>query len=100
MDDTHTFRHGDSSPGFSQFKGERSISPESSCVSMKSDQSMMEPMRFEGKHTSTDLSQCEGDGSISPESSCVSMKSDQSMMEPMRFEGKHTSTDLRYNIFV
>ncbi|XDV33536.1 hypothetical protein PO909_003918 [Leuciscus waleckii] len=55
MDDTHTFRHGDSSPGFSQFKGDRSISPESSCVSMKSDASMMEPRNFKGKHTSTDL---------------------------------------------
>ncbi|XDV33644.1 hypothetical protein PO909_003972 [Leuciscus waleckii] len=55
MDDTHTFRHGDSSPGFSQFEGERSISPESSCVSMKSDASMTEPIKFEGKHTSTDL---------------------------------------------
>ncbi|CAM4640845.1 unnamed protein product [Leuciscus chuanchicus] len=94
MDDTHTFRHGDSSPGFSQFKGDRSISPVSSCVSMKSDASLIEPVTFEGKHTSTDLSQFKGDGSISPESSCVSMKSDQSMDQPMRFEGKHTSTDL------
>ncbi|XDV31230.1 hypothetical protein PO909_033970 [Leuciscus waleckii] len=97
MDDTHTFRHGDSSPGFSQFKGDRSISPESNCVSMKSDASMMEPIKFEGKHTSTDLSQCEGERSISPESSCVYMKSDASMAEPMKFEGKHTSTDLSQN---
>ncbi|CAM4640208.1 unnamed protein product [Leuciscus chuanchicus] len=94
MDDTHTFRHGDSSPGFSQFEGERSISPESSCVSMKSDASMTEPIKFEGKHTSTDLSQNHREKSISPESSCVSMKSDASMTEPMKFEGKHTSTDL------
>ncbi|XDV33531.1 hypothetical protein PO909_003917, partial [Leuciscus waleckii] len=94
MDDTHTFRHGDSSPGFSQFKGDRSISPESSCVSMKSDASMKEPVNFKGKHTSTDLSQFKGDRSNSLESSCVSMKSDASMDQPMKFEGKHTSTDL------
>ncbi|XP_056116193.1 NLR family CARD domain-containing protein 3-like isoform X5 [Rhinichthys klamathensis goyatoka] len=56
MDDTHTFRHGDVSPGCSQFKDDRSISPEPSCVSMKSDVSMIEPVKFEGKHTSTDLS--------------------------------------------
>ncbi|XDV31235.1 hypothetical protein PO909_033970 [Leuciscus waleckii] len=80
-----------------QFKGDRSISPESNCVSMKSDASMMEPIKFEGKHTSTDLSQCEGERSISPESSCVYMKSDASMAEPMKFEGKHTSTDLSQN---
>ncbi|KAK7124156.1 hypothetical protein R3I94_018501 [Phoxinus phoxinus] len=94
MDYTHTLRHGDSSPGFSQFKGDRSISPKPSCVSMKSDASMADPMTFSGKHTSTDLSQFKGDRSISPEPSCVSMKSDASMADPMTFKGKHTSTDL------
>ncbi|XDV33461.1 hypothetical protein PO909_003866 [Leuciscus waleckii] len=94
MDDTQTFRHGDFSPGCSHFKGDRSISPEPSCVSMKSDWSMEDPIKFEGKHTSTDLSQFKGDRSISPESSCVSMKCDWSMRQPVKFEGKHTSTDL------
>ncbi|XP_077086276.1 NACHT, LRR and PYD domains-containing protein 3-like isoform X3 [Siphateles boraxobius] len=94
MDDRKTFRHGEVCPGFSQLKGDRSISPESSCVSMKSDTSMIEPVRFEGKHTSTDLSQNHKEKSNSPEPSCVSMKSDQSMGAPMKFKGKHTSTDL------
>ncbi|ROK64935.1 NLR family CARD domain-containing protein 3 [Anabarilius grahami] len=56
MDDTQTFSHGDFSRGFSRFKGDGSISPEPSCVSMKSDQSMGEPVEFKGKRTSTDLS--------------------------------------------
>ncbi|KAK7124162.1 hypothetical protein R3I94_018506 [Phoxinus phoxinus] len=87
MDDTHTFRHGD----FAQGCRERSRSPESSCVSMKSDRSIVEPIKFKGRHTSTDLRE----RSNSPESSCVSMKSDQSMVEPIQFKGRHTSTDLR-----
>ncbi|XP_048059349.1 NACHT, LRR and PYD domains-containing protein 12-like [Megalobrama amblycephala] len=56
MDDTQTFSHGDFSPGCSQFEGDRSISPEPSCVSMKSDVSVGESINLEGKHTSTDLS--------------------------------------------
>ncbi|XP_056116188.1 NACHT, LRR and PYD domains-containing protein 12-like isoform X2 [Rhinichthys klamathensis goyatoka] len=87
MDDTHTFRDGD----FSQGCRDESISPESSCVSMKSEASIIEPMTFKGGHTSTDLRE----KSISPESSCVSMKSEASMMEPVTFKGGHTSTDLR-----
>ncbi|XP_016099174.1 protein NLRC3-like [Sinocyclocheilus grahami] len=70
---------------------ERSNSPESSCVSMKSDRSMEQPVQLEGGHTSTDLS----DRSNSPEPSCVSIKSDRSMEQPVELEGGHTSTDLR-----
>ncbi|XP_016349906.1 protein NLRC3-like [Sinocyclocheilus anshuiensis] len=70
---------------------ERSNSPESSCVSMKSDRSMEQPVQLEGGHTSTYLS----DRSNSPEPSCVSMKSDQSMEQPVQLEGGHTPTDLR-----
>ncbi|XP_056116189.1 NACHT, LRR and PYD domains-containing protein 12-like isoform X1 [Rhinichthys klamathensis goyatoka] len=74
MDDTHTFRHGDVSPGCSQFQGDRSISPEPSCVSMKSDASMREPVKFDGKHTSTDLSE-------------------QSMDNRGTFRGRHMSSN-------
>ncbi|XP_048059348.1 LOW QUALITY PROTEIN: NACHT, LRR and PYD domains-containing protein 12-like [Megalobrama amblycephala] len=56
MDDTQTLSHVDFSPGCSQFEGDRSISPEPSCVSMKSDVSVGESINLEGKHTSTDLS--------------------------------------------
>ncbi|XP_056110197.1 NLR family CARD domain-containing protein 3-like [Rhinichthys klamathensis goyatoka] len=70
---------------------ERSNPPESSCVSMKSDQSMGKPIQFKGRHTSADLRE----RSNPPESSCVSMKSDQSMGKPIQFKGRHTSADLR-----
>ncbi|XDV33505.1 hypothetical protein PO909_003900 [Leuciscus waleckii] len=94
MDDTHTFRHGDSSPGFSQSCRQKSNPPESSCVSMKSEASMRHPIAFKGKHTSTDLSQSCRQKSNPPESSCVSMRSEASMRHPIAFKGKHTSTDL------
>ncbi|XP_051728586.1 NACHT, LRR and PYD domains-containing protein 3-like [Ctenopharyngodon idella] len=91
MEDTQTFSDGDFSPGCSRFHRERSNSPEPSCVSMKSDQSMVNIIKFKGKHTSTDLRE----RSSSPEPSCVSMKSDQSIDNLITFKGKHTSTDLR-----
>ncbi|XP_067267431.1 NACHT, LRR and PYD domains-containing protein 12-like [Chanodichthys erythropterus] len=80
MDDTQTFSHGDFSPGFSQFKGDRSISPEPSCVSMKSDRSMGEPVEFKGKHTSTDLS--------------LTIIREQSMDIRGTFRGRHMSSNL------
>ncbi|CAM4640555.1 unnamed protein product [Leuciscus chuanchicus] len=94
MDDTHTFRHGDSSPGFSQSCRQKSNPPESSFVSMRSDASMGHPITFKGKHTSTDLSQSCRQKSNPPESSCVSMRSDASVGQPITFKGKHISTDL------
>ncbi|XP_036453131.1 NACHT, LRR and PYD domains-containing protein 3-like [Colossoma macropomum] len=61
---------------------ERPDSPEPSCFSMKSDQSMDPPLKFREKD-------------ISPEPSCVSMKSDQSMDPPLKFREKDSSTELR-----
>ncbi|XP_067231606.1 NLR family CARD domain-containing protein 3-like isoform X3 [Chanodichthys erythropterus] len=92
MDDTQTLT-GDVSPECSQSHSQRSNSPESSCVSMKSDQSIDPPLKFKGRHTSTDLSQSHSQRSNSP-SSCVSMKSDQSIDPPLKFKGRPTSTDL------
>ncbi|XP_048059121.1 NACHT, LRR and PYD domains-containing protein 3-like [Megalobrama amblycephala] len=86
MEDTQTFSDGDFSPGCR----ERSNSPEPSCVSMKSDQSMDNMIKFKGKKTSTDLRE----RSNSPEPSCVSMKSDQSLDKRIQFKGRNTSTDL------
>ncbi|XP_067281150.1 NLR family CARD domain-containing protein 3-like [Pseudorasbora parva] len=88
MEHKKPFSRDNFSPGCRQ----RSDSPEPSCVSM-SDQSMGEPVRFKGTHTSTDPSQYLRQRSISPEPSCVSM-SDQSMGEPVRFSGRQTTTDL------
>ncbi|XDV33693.1 hypothetical protein PO909_004006 [Leuciscus waleckii] len=88
MEEKETFSDGDSSSGCS----ERSNSPESSCVSLKSDQPMDKPATFKGKDTSTDLRQ----RSKPLESSCVSMKSDRSMDNIIEFKGRHTSTDLSH----
>uniref|UniRef100_A0A9J8CST4 NACHT domain-containing protein n=1 Tax=Cyprinus carpio carpio TaxID=630221 RepID=A0A9J8CST4_CYPCA len=86
MEDKQTSRDGDFSPGHS----ERSDSPESSCVSMKSDQSMEQPGELKGEHASTDL----GDKSNQREPSSVSMKSDMSMERPEKLEDTHKSTHL------
>ncbi|XP_067280249.1 NACHT, LRR and PYD domains-containing protein 3-like isoform X2 [Pseudorasbora parva] len=94
MEDKETFRDGDVSPAFSQFHLEKSNSPETSCVSMKSDRSMGTPITFTGRHKSPDLSQFNVKRSNSPETSCVSMKSDRSMGTPIHFTGTHTSPDL------
>ncbi|XP_036421135.1 NACHT, LRR and PYD domains-containing protein 5-like isoform X4 [Colossoma macropomum] len=64
---------------------ERSGSPVSSCVSFKSDQSMVEPHNFKGGSAPQKSGAEERSGS--PVSSCVSMKSDQSMVEPHNFNG-------------
>ncbi|XP_047657984.1 NLR family CARD domain-containing protein 3-like [Tachysurus fulvidraco] len=73
-------------------EGKRSDSPEPSCVSMKSDQSMGYPDNSRGRDSSTDVLM-EGKRSDSPEPSCVSMKSDQSMGNPYNF--RDSSTDVR-----
>ncbi|XP_051992149.1 NLR family CARD domain-containing protein 3-like isoform X3 [Xyrauchen texanus] len=57
-------------------------SPESSCVSMKSDRSMDAPHKFSSGAPCADVSVIHGE---SPEPSCVSMKSDQSMNRPIFF---------------
>ncbi|KAL6471930.1 hypothetical protein MHYP_G00205800 [Metynnis hypsauchen] len=69
--------YSSSGGGTSEPKEKSAVSPEPSCVSMKSDGSMIEPPRLssgaEPSHT---------DGGEEP--SCVSMKSDRSMIEPPR----------------
>ncbi|KAK1803690.1 hypothetical protein P4O66_021093 [Electrophorus voltai] len=64
-------------------QGKRSDSPEPSCVSMKSNQSMDIPLQFREGVYPTELSLMQGKRSDSPEPSCVSMKSDKSM-DPKR----------------
>ncbi|KAL1254972.1 hypothetical protein QQF64_013033, partial [Cirrhinus molitorella] len=66
--------------------------PELSCVSMKSEWSMTEPVQLQEKDTSTDLSHRQS--SNPPQLSCVSMKSKWSMTEPIQLQEKDTSTDL------
>ncbi|XP_050957888.1 NACHT, LRR and PYD domains-containing protein 3 isoform X3 [Labeo rohita] len=94
MESKETLTNEDFSPGCSQLQREKSNSPESSCVSMKSDGSMKEPVKFGGEHKSTDPNQFQNPRSNLLDPSCVSMKSDGSMREPVKSGGKDTSTDL------
>ncbi|XP_026122271.1 NACHT, LRR and PYD domains-containing protein 3-like [Carassius auratus] len=90
MENTQRIDNRDFPSGCSMLHGERSNPSESSCVSMKSDQSMGKPIKFKGRQTSTDLR----GRSNPPEASCVSMKSNQSMGKPIKFKERQTSTDL------
>ncbi|XP_046704229.1 NACHT, LRR and PYD domains-containing protein 4E-like isoform X3 [Silurus meridionalis] len=80
---------------FSLIQGKRSDSPEPSCVSMKSEQSMEHPVVFKDTDCTTDLRLVKNKRSDSPEPSCVSMKSDKSMDEPIFFKDTDCTTDLR-----
>ncbi|XP_052427941.1 NACHT, LRR and PYD domains-containing protein 3-like [Carassius gibelio] len=65
---------------------------DSSCVSVKSDWSMDQPMQFNSGDTQTDLSSVRQKRSEA-ESSCVSVKSDTSMIELMKFNSGDTQTN-------
>ncbi|XP_050960017.1 NLR family CARD domain-containing protein 3 isoform X15 [Labeo rohita] len=93
MDETQTSGDEDFSTGCRSVHQKRSY-PEPSCVSMKSDASMKEPMRFNGGDSRPGLRSFHQMTSY-PEPSCVSMKSDASMKEPMRFNGGDSRPDFR-----
>ncbi|XP_051515721.1 NACHT, LRR and PYD domains-containing protein 12-like isoform X2 [Myxocyprinus asiaticus] len=61
-------------------------SPEPSCVSLKTDQSMEIPLNFKGSFSSVQES------SGSPQHSCVSVKSDQLVGQPIDFKDGHFSS--------
>ncbi|CAM4550216.1 unnamed protein product [Leuciscus chuanchicus] len=97
MDDTQTSSNGDFCSGISSVQHRRTESPEPSCVSMKSDQSMDPPLRFNNGNTSSGCSSVKKKRTESPEPSYVSMKSDQSMDPPLRFNNGNTSYGCRYS---
>ncbi|CAM4548218.1 unnamed protein product [Leuciscus chuanchicus] len=69
--------------------------PESSCVSMKSNQSMDPPIKFKsGDKRPSSVQQKRSN----PESSCVSMKSNRSMEKPLHFKSGVKRPDLRSNL--
>ncbi|XP_060760438.1 NACHT, LRR and PYD domains-containing protein 12-like [Neoarius graeffei] len=88
----------------------RSDSPEPSCVSMKSDDSMDPPLYFNSGKPSSVHSKLQMKRSDSPEPSCVSTKSDRSMDHPHgNFKNGDSSSvhsvlqkagDRRQNIFI
>ncbi|XP_051980601.1 NLR family CARD domain-containing protein 3-like [Xyrauchen texanus] len=94
-DDTDSSLDGDYSPGCSSVEHERSDS-ESSCVSMKSDQSLDWPFNFKGGETWPPLSPVHEETS-EPEPSDVSIKSDQSEEFPFNFKGGDTWCTFSYD---
>ncbi|XP_077086517.1 protein NLRC3-like isoform X9 [Siphateles boraxobius] len=84
MADSQGIRDGDFSTGCSSVQ-QKSSNPESSCVSMKSNQSMDPPLAFKCGDKRPYISSVQQKSS-NPESSCVSMKSNQSMDPPLAFK--------------
>ncbi|XP_066512309.1 NLR family CARD domain-containing protein 3-like [Hoplias malabaricus] len=80
--------------GWQTFRAE---SPEPSCVSLKSNNSMFLPPRFSNERISSDLRE-QTFRAESPEPSCVSLKSNKSMFLPPRFSNERISSDL--SVFV
>uniref|UniRef100_UPI003AAB4C8C protein NLRC3-like n=1 Tax=Centroberyx gerrardi TaxID=166262 RepID=UPI003AAB4C8C len=87
--------HGSRTKAESPVQQERPDSPEPSCVSMKSDHSIFEPLNFRDGNHSTEQSRIQEERPGSPVPSCVSMKSDQSMEPPIVFRDRHHSTEQR-----
>ncbi|XP_055769109.1 NLR family CARD domain-containing protein 3-like [Salvelinus fontinalis] len=83
----------------SPIKQERPASPEPSCVSMKSDKSMMQPINFREGDFSTEQrisNQTQSlQRSVSPVPSHLSMKSDFSMHHPIHFSNGSGTFDPR-----
>uniref|UniRef100_A0A8C2F0V4 Uncharacterized protein n=1 Tax=Cyprinus carpio TaxID=7962 RepID=A0A8C2F0V4_CYPCA len=67
------------------YQNKRAASPEPSCVSMRSDQYMPEPLKFSTESVTFNPSDTENKRSASPEPSCVSMRSDKSLPAPPQF---------------
>ncbi|XP_047465654.1 NLR family CARD domain-containing protein 3-like [Mugil cephalus] len=85
-------KHGQQSADPGRILQQKHDSPEHSCVSMKSDQSMGQPMNFKDGHQSDDP----GIHQQRPDPSgitAVSMKSDRSMGKPMNFKDGQKSAD-------
>ncbi|CAL8238123.1 unnamed protein product [Lota lota] len=82
--------HGRQSKAKSPEQQDRADSPGPSCVSMKSDHSMHQPVGFKDGNQSIKR-RVQQERADSPGPSCVSMKSDWSMEEPVNFkEGKQS----------
>ncbi|KAF4118080.1 hypothetical protein G5714_000131 [Onychostoma macrolepis] len=75
-------------------KEQKSEFPEPSCVSMKSDASMIKPLGFSDEPVTSDLTITRKEQkSEFPEPSCLSMKSDASMTKPLGFSDEPVTSD-------
>ncbi|XP_048027785.1 NLR family CARD domain-containing protein 3-like isoform X5 [Megalobrama amblycephala] len=97
MDDTKTTRNEDYFPGCSPVHQKRS-EPEPSCVSMKSNASMGQPIFFKSEDTWTGLSPVHQKRS-EPEPSCVSIKSDASIDQPIHLKSVETQSVLSHKAY-
>ncbi|KAG5829967.1 hypothetical protein ANANG_G00319910 [Anguilla anguilla] len=73
-------------PARKRVRVERAGSPVPSCLSMKSDNSMVLPLNFRGEISGDQRVRVETAGSPVP--SCLSVKSDNSMVIPLNFKGE------------
>ncbi|XP_078141064.1 protein NLRC3-like [Centroberyx gerrardi] len=89
--------HDSQTKAESPVQQERPDSPEPSCVSMKSDHSISEPLNFRDGNQST-VQRVQQERPDSPVPSCVSMKSDWSMELPFAFKDEHHSTEQRQDL--
>ncbi|XP_073695193.1 NLR family CARD domain-containing protein 3-like [Garra rufa] len=96
MDETRTSGDEDLFPGYSSVQGKRS-EPDPSCVSMKSDWSMNEPIEFRSGDTQPRLSLLHQKRS-EPEPSCVSMRSSASKDQSVRFKSGDTWAGLSHEV--
>ncbi|KAK2892366.1 hypothetical protein Q8A67_012354 [Cirrhinus molitorella] len=88
MDETQTSGDEDFFPGFSSVHQKRS-GAEPSCVSMKSDLSMKQPIKFKSGDTRPGLSSVQ-QKTLETEFSCVTVKSDESMVCQEQFKSGDT----------
>ncbi|KAK0154174.1 NLR family CARD domain-containing protein 3 [Merluccius polli] len=87
--------HGRHSRAKRRVQQERANSPGPSCVSMKSDQSMIIPLNFKDGNQSIEKRRVQQERADSPGPSCVSMKSDRSMIIPLNFKDGNQSIETR-----
>ncbi|XP_066512322.1 NACHT, LRR and PYD domains-containing protein 12-like [Hoplias malabaricus] len=77
----------------------RAEPPEPSCVSVKSNFSMHEPLSFSDERHCTDVRE-QTFRAESPESSCESTESNSSMNEPVKFSNERHCSDVRRDVLL
>ncbi|XP_059901491.1 NACHT, LRR and PYD domains-containing protein 12-like isoform X4 [Gadus macrocephalus] len=88
-------KHGHQSKAKSPEQRERADSPGPSCVSLKSDWSMDDPINFRDGNQSIEKRRFQKERADSPGPSCVSMKSNWSMEHPPDLKDRRSSREER-----
>ncbi|XP_050984936.1 NACHT, LRR and PYD domains-containing protein 3-like isoform X2 [Labeo rohita] len=92
MDDTQICSNEDCSPRCSSIHQNRSEA-EPSCLSVRSDWSVIRPIDFKSEDTQTDLSSVQQKRPVR-EPSCVTLRNDGSVIQSIHFKSEDTQTDL------